>query len=292
MRKELAIMRPMLQEVRDGQQNGGIPSADIITERVTQRVVENVKPLLESHASKMEEMVHSVTNMNLQSEPRAISREQNANLQPFQMTMWSYADGSKAPSSFTLVGKNMNTVSASFKLFYLGDIHRKVSPLRYMTLREANLRPQASKDDDPALYKTQLAALTKNYRRTKTCILAISAHFALKHADLWKAFCDQPNFLTCNAVYSQGLETLKAKLEEGRAPTNSGRKQRKIVWNNLNATSFLKFFGNSKRGYLKELAETTYKDKNLLIFGSRGKANTWNFPMPKKSLGMPTIQVR
>ena len=80
-------------------------------------------------------------------------------------------------------------------------------------------------------------------------------------------------------------ETLKTKLEEERGPRNSGRNRRKILWNNLNATSFLKFFDDSKRGYLKELqvTETNCQDSDMKAKQIYG---------PIKSLGMPTIQVR
>jgi len=207
--------------------------------------------------------------------------------QQLQSIMFQHTGKLKAPTDFSLLGKNGNSGYYAFKTFYLGDTNQKVSPLRFMSAQEAGQVPKIPKSDP--LYKTKQSTLTRNYKRTKDWAVAHSTHCQLKHPEEWKKFCADPRVASLNTVYTKGWTSLKRKLEDDMYTNLPDKKRKKINWNKFAATTLYKKMG----GYINEMKGMELEGGKIAVVrpARKGSKFVWNVSMPVKSLVMRQVQV-
>ena len=207
----------------------------------------------------------------------------------FSSIMWQHNGILLAPASFSLLGHNVSTVYRVFKLYYLGDSSRHISPLRYMTCAQAAQVPASSLARGSLEYKKQVKALNKNYKRCINCALALSTHCQLTHPTEWAAFCAEPRTVALNAVFNIGFKSLQKVLVEALAPLASGKKRKKTNWNKIGASAFW----NKSEGYVKRMRtmDISAGKKAVVKPEKKGQSLIWNVTMPKKALAQRSVNV-
>ena len=207
----------------------------------------------------------------------------------FSSIMWQHNGILLAPASFSLLGHNVSTVYRVFKLYYLGDSSRHISPLRYMTCAQAAQVPSSIFPRGSDQYKKQVRALNKNYKRCINCALALSTHCQLTHPTEWAAFCAEPRTVSLNAVFNLGFKSLQKVLVDALPALASGKKRKKTNWNKIGASAFW----NKAEGYVKRMRtmDISAGKKAVVKPAKKGQSLIWNVTMPKKALAQRSVNV-
>jgi len=294
MSKKMAEVYKILKELKEAASNGGVPSADATASAILAKLT----PILEENETNMKSFINTrLQQSGVALPPPSEGPTANATLasEQFRSIMYQHTGKTLAPPDFSLLGSN-NTFFRSFKLFYLGDHHQKVSPLRFMSPMQACQVPTIPKTD-PA-YKLKAAALRKNYKRNLDAVSAFSAHCQINHETDWNTFCAQPSVMTCNTVFAKGFKTLKRKLTDDLPTTNAGgttiKRRKKRNWNSMTGPSLLATLGSGSKGYIQSLTNVTVAgtEKKIVVKPTKkGGSLKWNIKMPAASLTLRRVNV-